>query len=146
MFLNSWVFNRIICNTAKLEFSSVYLKLWKQKKLFIRKWDMAISQKLLGGFFCHIPSVLIADISPLNVQDECTRVLFVCLLCTDLVLKEGKIIFILQVLQAVNPKCFSLHTNTKKVLKDSYRTAYFFSTIKRYNIALLSLKQVLKYL
>lgn len=102
-----------------------------------------MSQKLLGGFFCQIPSVLIADISPLNVQDECTRVLFVCLLCTDLVLKEGKIIFILQVLQAVNPKCFSLHTNTKKVLKDSYRTAYFFGTIKRYNIALLSLKQYL---
>ena len=61
----------------------------------------------------------------------------------DLVLKGGKIIFILEVLKAVNLKCFSLRTTTKKVLKGSYRTAYFFGPIKRYNIAVLSLEQCL---
>lgn len=92
---------------------------------------MAIPQKLLGGFFCRIPSVLIADISPLSVQDECTRGLFAfffLLLYTDLVIKEENHL---------------LHTMTKKVLKGNYRTPYlfFFGTIKRYNIAVVSLNQ-----
>lgn len=60
--------------------------------------------------------------------------------CTDLVLKEAKIIFILEVVKAVNLKCFSLHATVKKVLKGNYRTAYFFGTIKRYGTVVLSLK------
>lgn len=88
---------------------------------------------------------LTADISLLNVQDECIRVLVCCFffLCTDSVLKERKIIFILEALKAVNLKCFSLHETTKKVLKGNYRTAYLFGTIKICNIAVLSLKQYL---
>lgn len=73
---------------------------------------MAIPRKLLVRFFCQVPSVLIADISPPNVQEECTRGLlgfdFFFFLNTDLVLKEGKIVFIEEVLKAVNLKCFSL--------------------------------------
>lgn len=48
---------------------------------------MAIPQKLLGGFFCQRLSVLIADINPLSIQDECTGSLFAFVIfffrCTD---------------------------------------------------------------
>lgn len=94
--------------------------------------------------FCQIPSVLVADVSPLSAQDDAHG--FFCFsfsIPTGLVLKEEKIIFIPEVLKAVNLKCFLLHTTTKKVLKDNYKTTYFFGTIKRYNITVLSLKQCL---
>lgn len=79
---------------------------------------MAIPQKLLGGFFCQRLSVLIADISPLNIQDECTGSLFALVIfffpTPQISMKRGEIIFILEVLKAVSLKCFSLHTTTKK--------------------------------
>lgn len=141
MALNDWIYNRIIWNTAKLEFSSV--SNYRNKRSFESMGEIWLLPKSCLENF----SVRCRHSYSWHQPSQCPRWVhkgFVCsFLCTDSVLKEGKIIFILEAVKAANLKCFSLHTTTKKVLKGNYKTAYLFDAIKIYNIAVLSLKQYL---